>query len=47
MYIDYLQNVRGKTLATGYSARASAFAGVSVPLTWQELEDGATGRTSR
>jgi bifunctional non-homologous end joining protein LigD len=42
VYIDYLQNVRGKTLATAYSARASAFAGVSTPLTWKELEDGAT-----
>jgi bifunctional non-homologous end joining protein LigD len=42
VYIDYLQNIRGKTLATAYSARASAFAGVSAPLTWQELEDGAT-----
>jgi bifunctional non-homologous end joining protein LigD len=42
VYIDYLQNVRGKTLATAYSARASAFAGVSAPLTWQELEHGAT-----
>jgi len=41
IYIDYLQNVRGRTLATAYSARASTFAGASAPLTWQELEDGA------
>ena len=40
VYIDYLQNILGKTLATAYSARASADAGVSTPLTWQEIEDG-------
>jgi bifunctional non-homologous end joining protein LigD len=40
VYIDYLQNILGKTLATAYSARASAYAGVSTPLTWQEVEDG-------
>ena len=40
IYIDYLQNVRGKTLATAYSARASDYAGVSMPLTWREVDDG-------
>ena len=40
MYIDYLQNIRGKTLATAYSARASEFAGASAPLTWKEVDDG-------
>ena len=40
VYIDYLQNIYGKTLATAYSARASAFAGVSTPLTWDEVHDG-------
>jgi bifunctional non-homologous end joining protein LigD len=40
VYIDYLQNIQGKTLATAYSARASAFAGVSMPLTWDEVYDG-------
>ena len=39
IYVDYLQNVQGKTLACAYSARASAFAGVSTPLTWQEVHD--------
>jgi bifunctional non-homologous end joining protein LigD len=38
VYVDYLQNIEGKTLATVYSARASDFAGVSTPLRWQELE---------
>ena len=40
VYIDYLQNVYGKTLAAAYSARASPFAGVSTPLTWDEVHDG-------
>jgi bifunctional non-homologous end joining protein LigD len=38
VYIDFLQNIEGKTLATAYSARASAFAGVSTPLTWKEID---------
>ena len=38
VYIDFLQNIEGKTLATAYSARATAFAGVSTPLTWKELD---------
>jgi bifunctional non-homologous end joining protein LigD len=37
IYVDYLQNIEGKTLACAYSARASAFAGVSAPLTWKEV----------
>jgi bifunctional non-homologous end joining protein LigD len=37
VYVDYLQNIQGKTLACAYSARASAFAGVSTPLTWKEV----------
>jgi bifunctional non-homologous end joining protein LigD len=39
VYLDYLQNILGKTLATAYSARASEFAGVSTPLAWQELDE--------
>ena len=42
MYVDYLQNIRGKTLASAYSARANAFAGVSAPLTWDEVEQGVS-----
>ena len=40
VYVDVMQNVLGKTLATAYSARANEFAGVSTPLTWQEVHDG-------
>jgi bifunctional non-homologous end joining protein LigD len=39
VYVDYLQNILGKTLATAYSARASEFAGVSTPLSWKEIHD--------
>ena len=42
VYIDYLQNIYGKTLACAYSARASPFAGVSTPLTWTEVRGGVT-----
>jgi bifunctional non-homologous end joining protein LigD len=40
VYLDCLQNGFGKSLACAYSARASGFAGVSTPLTWQELDAG-------
>jgi len=39
VYVDYLQNIEGKTLACAYSARASQFAGVSTPLHWSELDE--------
>jgi bifunctional non-homologous end joining protein LigD len=44
VYVDYLQNILGKTLATAYSARASEFAGVSTPLTWDEVDAGVDPR---
>jgi bifunctional non-homologous end joining protein LigD len=44
IYIDYLQNILGKTLATAYSARASDYAGVSTPLTWKEVDAGVDPR---
>jgi len=44
IYVDYLQNARGKTLASAYSARASAFAGVSTPVTWDEIDEGVSPR---
>jgi bifunctional non-homologous end joining protein LigD len=40
VYVDFLQNIPGKTLATAYSARASEYAGVSAPLTWKEVDEG-------
>jgi bifunctional non-homologous end joining protein LigD len=40
IYIDCLQNILGKTLATAYSARASEHAGVSTPVTWSEIDEG-------
>jgi bifunctional non-homologous end joining protein LigD len=47
VYIDYLQNLRGKTLATAYSARATDDAGVSAPLTWREVHTGVDRRDFR
>jgi len=44
VYIDFLQNILGKTLAAAYSARASEFAGVSTPLTWNEVDHGVDPR---
>ena len=42
IYVDYMQNGLGKTLASAYSARASEFAGVSTPITWEEVDEGVT-----
>jgi len=44
VYVDFLQNILGKTLATAYSARASEFAGVSTPLEWDEVDEGLDPR---
>jgi bifunctional non-homologous end joining protein LigD len=40
VYVDCLQNVYGRTLASAYSARATEWAGVSTPLSWDEVEQG-------
>mgnify|MGYP001566800261 FL=1 len=37
VYVDYLQNIRGKTVASVYSARAETYASTSTPLKWTEL----------
>ncbi|HVS30842.1 MAG TPA: non-homologous end-joining DNA ligase [Thermoanaerobaculia bacterium] len=38
--VDYNQNAWGRTLASIYSVRPTAAASVSVPVTWEEIEDG-------
>jgi bifunctional non-homologous end joining protein LigD len=39
IYVDFLQNIRGKTVAGVYSARAENTPTVSTPLQWTELEE--------
>ena len=41
VYLDYLQNTSGKTMAWHYSLRPLPGAPVSTPLTWHELENTA------
>jgi bifunctional non-homologous end joining protein LigD len=38
--VDYNQNAWGRTLASVYSVRPNAAAGVSTPVTWEEVERG-------
>ncbi len=38
--VDYNQNAWGRTLASIYSVRPTPFAGVSTPVTWEEIEEG-------
>ena len=40
IYLDYLQNSKGKTLASVYSVRAQPGATVSTPLEWREVIQG-------
>lgn len=40
IYLDYLQNSKGQTLASAYSARPTVDASVSAPLDWTEVTPG-------
>ncbi|MGZ5263469.1 MAG: non-homologous end-joining DNA ligase, partial [Kaistella sp.] len=40
IYLDYLQNRRGQTLASVYSLRPKNGAPVSMPIEWDELKEG-------
>ncbi|PKM80890.1 MAG: DNA polymerase domain-containing protein [Firmicutes bacterium HGW-Firmicutes-14] len=40
VYLDYLQNTRGKTMTFHYSLRPVPGAPVSTPLTWDEVKEG-------
>ncbi len=40
VYVDAMQNARGKSLASVFTARARPKASVSMPLTWAQVEKG-------
>lgn len=41
VYVDHLQNAKGKTIVAPYSVRERELATVSAPLEWQEVRQGA------
>jgi bifunctional non-homologous end joining protein LigD len=44
VYVDYLQNVKGKSVAAAYCVRARPGATVSTPLQWKELNESLDPR---
>src|SRR5262249_6684056 len=40
VYVDWMQNARGKTLAAAFTARAKSEAPVSMPVTGKQVEQG-------
>lgn len=40
VYVDWMQNARGKSLAAVFTARAKPKASVSMPLTWKQVSQG-------
>ncbi len=42
IYLDYLQNAKGKTMSSVYSLRPRPGAPVSAPVHWDELKEGLT-----
>jgi bifunctional non-homologous end joining protein LigD len=40
VYVDWMQNARGKSLAAVFTARATPKATVSMPLTWKQISQG-------